>query len=160
MPLLLRAIVFGALVTTLNVAEAQTRSKLLDATDPERIASTIQDLGYRARLETADDANPVIFSSVGGTEFAIYFNTCDNGFTQCRVLLFKAGYDLDDGTTLDVIEAFNERTLIGRVYLDDENDPWLEFAVNMYGGVTRKNFEDTFDWWEIIVAEFEDHIGF
>lgn len=152
-----------AIVTVLafsQVVDAQTRSKIIDATDPEQIAATIRDLGYKARTDMEDDAYPAVFSSVGGTDFAIQFQTCDNGYSECRVLLFKVGYDLDDGTSLAAVNAFNEQTLIGRAYLDDENDPWLEWAVNLYGGVTRKNFEDTFDWWEIIVAQFEEHIGF
>lgn len=141
-------------------ADAQNRSKLIDATDPERIADTIRELGYRARLEASDDASASIFSSVGGTEFVIQFLGCDDDNENCGVLLFKAGFDLDEGTTLEKVEEFNEMTLIGRAWLDDENDPWLEYSVNLFGGVTQTNFADTFDWWEVIVAEFENHIGF
>lgn len=158
--MLVRTLVLIATLMLMQAADAQSRSKLLDATDPERIAATIQDLGYRARLEIEDDKNTTIYSSVGGTEFVIQFLSCDNGFAECKVLLFKVGYDLADGTSLETVETFNEQTIIGRAYLDDENDPWLEFSVNLYGGVTRTNFEDTFDWWEVIVAEFENHIEF
>lgn len=160
MNFLVRAVIVVMAFAIFQAAEAQSRSKLLDATDPERIADAIRDLGYRAKLETEDDSNAAIYSSVGGTEFVIQFLSCDDGVKECRVLLFRAGYDLDEGTTLEVVEEFNEQTLIGRAFLDDENDPWIEFAVNLYGGVTRKNFGDTFDWWEVIVAEFENHIGY
>ncbi len=30
----------------------------------------------------------------------------------------------------------------------------------MAGGVSRANFEDTYDWWEVIQSGFEEHIGF
>ena len=117
-------------------------------------------MGYRARLVIEEDSYPTIISSVGGTEFVIQFQTCEDVYSKCRVLLFKVGYDLAEGTTFETVDAFNEQTMMGRAYLDDENDPWLELAVNLYGGVTRKNFEDTFDWWEVIASDFEEHIGF
>lgn len=158
--LFVRVLVIAVSLVMFEAADAQSRSKLIDATDPERLAETIQDMGYRARLDVADDASPSIYSSVGGTEFVIQFLACDDDNANCGVLLFKAGFDLDDGTTLEKVEEFNEMTLIGRSWLDDENDPWLEYSVNLYGGVTKTNFQDSFDWWEVIVSEFEQHIGF
>ena len=153
------SIVIAAL--TLGLATyAQDKSDILDATDPKRIAEAIQDLGYRAKLEVDSDDTATILSSVGGTEFIIQFLACDNGNLDCRVLLFKVGYDLSAGTTQEVVEEWNETTLIGRAWRDEEEDPWLEYAVNLYGGVTRENFEDTFDWWEIIVGQFENYIDF
>jgi hypothetical protein len=119
----------------------------IDATDPAGLVSIIRDLGYRAALESDEVGDPMIRSSVGGTEFAILFFGCAKG-KQCRSLLFKVGYDLDDGTTLDVINDWNATKLFGRAYLDEEADPWLELSVNTYGGVNRLNFEDTYDWWE------------
>ena len=49
--------------------------------------------------------------------------------------------------------------LIGRAYLDEVNDPWIELVLNVHGGVTRTQFENTFEWWESSVGEFEDEIG-
>lgn len=134
-------------------------AETVDATDPAKLVSIIQALGYRATLESDGAGDPLIRSSVGGTEFFIYFYRCiDN--KDCKVLLFRAGYDLHEGTTTEVVENWNETQLFGTAYLDEESDPWLEMSVNMDGGVTRRNFEDTYDWWEVIVEEFEEHIGF
>jgi hypothetical protein len=135
--------------------------EIVDATDPEKLVAVIQDLGYRARLDVDNLGDPVIQSSVGGTDFSILFFGCDEeSHEQCKLLLFKVGYDLDDGTTLGVVNEWNESRLVGRAYLDDEMDPWLEMAVNMDGGVSRPNFEDTFDWWEVTLEDFESHIDF
>ena len=148
----------GVLAACTALAPALS-AETVDATDPGKLVSIIQELGYRAVLETDSVGDPMIRSSAGGTSFSILFFGCTNG-KACRTLLFKAGYDLDSGTTLDVVEAWNEGTLYGRAYLDDEADPWLELSVNMHGGVSRQNFEDTYDWWEVIVGDFEDRIGF
>lgn len=131
----------------------------VDATDPERLVGIIRDLGYRARLETDRIGDPMIVSSVGGTDFNIYFFGCTEG-ARCMSLLFKVGYHLEAGTTLETVNAWNETSLFGRAYRDEDADPWLELAVNLHGGVSLDNFRDTFDWWEVILEEFEDHIGF
>jgi hypothetical protein len=135
--------------------------ELVDATDPEKLVAVIQELGYRALLDVDNIGDPVIKSSVGGTDFSILFFGCDEqNHDQCKLLLFKVGYDLDEGTTVDNVNEWNESRVVGRAYLDDEMDPWLEMAVNMDGGVSRRNFEDTFDWWEVSIEDFESHIDF
>lgn len=135
--------------------------ELVDAAEPETLVTIIQELGYRAKLDTDGRGDPLIVSSVGGTEFSIQFYGC-NELTHagCKLLLFKVGYDLEDGTTLALINEWNATKLVGRAYLDEESDPWFEMAVNMDGGISRPNFEDTFDWWEVSIEGFEDHIGF
>lgn len=151
----------GAIVLSMSFVRGACAEDIVDATDPERLVEIIQDLGYRARLDVDQVGDPIIYSSVGGTDFSIFFYGCtqdDND--QCKLLLFKVGYDLADGTTLEVVNKWNETKLVGRSYLDDEDDPWLEMAVNMDFGVSRKNFEDTFDWWEVSLEDFERHIDF
>lgn len=140
------------------VAEDADAIESVDATDPEKLASLIRDLGYRATVEQDDAGDPMISSSAGGSDFHIYFYGCEGG-GQCRTLLFQVGYDLESGTTVDVVEDWNENVLFGRAYLDEEADPWVEMPVNLFGGVNRANFEDTFDWWEVVLDDFERHIG-
>lgn len=149
----------GLVAAAAFAVPALAADTLVDATDPAALASIIQSLGYRAAVETDGIGDPMIRSSAGGTDFSIYFYGCTDG-ERCKTLLFKVGYDLADGTTVDVVNAWNADTLYGRAYLDDEADPWLEMSVNLHGGVSRTNFEDTYDWWEVILGSFEDHIDF
>lgn len=131
----------------------------VDATDPAKLAAVIQQLGYRAVLDKDGVGDPLIRSAAAGVDFVIYFYGCENA-ARCRSVLFKVGFDLAQGAALESIEAWNEKTLFGRAYIDDEADPWLEMSVNLFGGVSRENFEDTYDWWEVILEDFEKHIGF
>jgi hypothetical protein len=153
------AVALGWLAGPAAAEEPVVNAPLVDATDAEGLASLIRGLGYRATVEKDGVGDPMIMSSAGGTDFAIYFYGCTDG-ADCKWLLFKVGYDLDDGTTGESINAWNAETIFGRAYLDDEADPWLEMSVNMDGGVSRANFEDSFDWWEVILSGFEDHIDF
>jgi len=152
----------AAMVIVVSQASfAQDSETLIDATDPEALVSVFQDLGYRAKLDVDSAGDPIIYSSVGGTDYALQFFGCsDDTNDQCTLLLFKVGYDLAEGTTFEAVNAWNHDNIVGQAHLDDVNDPWLSWAVNMHGGVSRKNFEDSIDWWEVIVSDFEKHIDY
>ncbi|MEJ2088803.1 MAG: YbjN domain-containing protein [Gammaproteobacteria bacterium] len=140
-------------------AVANVAQEIVDATNPEQLVKIIQDLGYRAKLEIDGDGDPMIRSSVGGTQFAVVFYGCSERHDQCQILLFKAGYEMDKKIGMDVINQWNATRLFGRAYLDEVSDPWIELVLNVHGGVTRRQFENTFEWWESSVGEFEDEIG-
>ena len=137
----------------------ETQRQIVDGTDPKALVAIIQDLGYRALLEVDGDGDPMIRSSVGGTQFAVVFYGCSDTHDHCDILLFKAGYELNEKVGMEVINQWNATRLFGRAYLDDVNDPWIELVLNVHGGVTRKQFEKTFEWWESSVGEFEQQIG-
>lgn len=156
-----RLVQFSAATVILAIAQISFAEEIVDATSPKKLMAIIQDMGYRAKLDTDNVGDPVIESSVGGTDFFIQFFGCTSDRNdRCTLILFKVGYDMTDGTSLRHINEWNTNALVGRVYLDDEDDPWLEWAVNLDKGVSRKNFEESFNRWEIAVGEFEDHIDF
>jgi hypothetical protein len=140
-------------------AGSASEAQIVDGTDPTALVEIIQDLGYRANLEVDGEGDPMIRSSVGGTQFALVFYGCSEQHDNCQILLFKAGYELNDKVGMDVINQWNATRLFGRAYLDEVSDPWIELVLNMQGGVTRAQFEKTFEWWEMSVGEFEDEIG-
>ncbi len=151
---------FGVVLLATACVPGALAADMVDATKPDRLVSVIQKLGYRAQLDKDDVGDPMIRSSVGGTDFAILFYGCDEKrHNRCDFLLFSVGYDLDPGVELDAMNAWNAKQLVGRAYRDDENDPWLEMPLVLKAGMSRKNFESAFEWWEASVAAFEDHIG-
>lgn len=138
---------------------AASAGDIVDASDPQALVRIIQDLGYRADLEVDAEGDPLIRSSVGGTRFSLVFYGCSEDHDGCEILLFKAGWELDRKIGMDVINQWNATRLFGRAYLDKVEDPWIELVLNLRGGVTRRQFESTFEWWESSVGEFEDEIG-
>ena len=42
-----------------------------------------------------------------------------------------------------------------KAYLDDVKDPVVEMDVNLFGGVSTRNLEDTIDWWQLVLADFK-----
>jgi len=77
----------------------------------------------------------------------------------CNSIQFYAGYDLDQGTSAQVINTFNREWRFAKAYYDDEKDPILKLDLSFVGGVSRGAFEDYLDIWETTVAEFETAIG-
>lgn len=140
-------------------AASASAADIVDASDPQALVRIIQDLGYRADLEVDAEGDPLIRSSVGGTRFSLVFYGCSDAHNGCEIVLFKAGWELKKKVGIDVINQWNATRLFGRAYLDDVMDPWIELVLNLRGGVTRRQFESTFEWWENSVGEFEDEIG-
>jgi len=150
-----------AAIIAMTLVQSSMAEESVGATDPEKLVSVIQELGYRAKLDVDKDGDPVIHSSVAGTQFALQFFGCaEDSHDQCRLLLFKVGYEISEKADLKLINDWNKKALVGRAYLEDDGDLWFEYVVNTYGGISRENFEDTFDWWEASVDDFEDHIGY
>jgi len=150
-----------AAISLAQCSLADDSVEMLDATQPEKIAAVMQDLGYRSKLEIADEGDPVIRSGVGGSSFSIHFYGCsEENNDQCTILMFVVSYELDDELSSEDMNSWNEAAMFGRAYIDDDRDAVLEWSVDMFGGVSRKNFEDAFEVWEETVGSFEDHIDF
>lgn len=132
---------------------------LVDASDSDIIAALIQDEGYRALAGTDGVGDPMISSSANGYDFDVFFYGCTDG-ENCRDIQFSVTFDLEDGMSLTRAQDFNLEKRWAKVYLDEESDPRLEMDVNMYGGVSATNFNDTLDWWVIIMNEFIEFIDF
>ena len=58
------------------------------------------------------------------------------------------------------MNAWNRDRRFGKAYIDADGDIAIEMDVNLWGGVTPKNLDDTFDWWRIVLERagevFED----
>lgn len=105
-----------------------------------------------------DLGDPMLTSRVSATELNVYFYGCTNN-ADCTPIQISAGYDTDDGVSMDLINAWNAGHRFGRAYLDKEDDPYVEMDMNLdHGGVSEGNFRDTLDWWRVVVEAFEDHI--
>jgi hypothetical protein len=137
-------------------SQAQT---IVSAENPAAIAALIQVLGFQARLDKDSVGDPLIHSSAGGVDFSVYFYGCTKN-KRCQSIQFSAGYNLTDGSTPEVIDEWNQTKRFASAYLDDENDPFLQMDVNTEGGITEENFNKSFDLWETLKAQFEEHIGF
>ncbi len=130
---------------------------LVEANDPYRLMSLLREAGYAVELTTDNVGDPRISAALNGTNFSVYFYDCENG-TACKTLQFSAGFDLRDGLSLESANSWNREKRYGTVYLDEENDPYLQMDVNIDYGVTEENFVDNFNLYTRLLEDFEDYI--
>lgn len=126
---------------------------LVSAEDPNAILEIARGFGS-AELAKDEDGDPMITGRTRGTRYAIYFYQCTDG-QACENIQFSAAWS-GYRVSADQLHAWNRDMLFGKAYLDEVGDPVLEMAVNLKYGVTRKNLDDTFDWWKVVLQEFED----
>jgi hypothetical protein len=130
---------------------------MIDATSPQAIANLMQQAGYRAVVTTDNIGDPKIESSAAGADFSIYFYGCENG-QNCLSVQFSSGYDMPNGVSLQLINDWNATKRFSFAYLDNENDPFLNYDVNLYAGVSEQNFLESLSLWDTILADFHTHI--
>ena len=137
-----------------SAAAAQT----VDGTSPGRIAQILQAEGYKALVTTDSEGDPKIDSGSHGVSWSIFFYGC-TGSRNCRSVQFAAAFDMRDGISPEIINRFNRNKRYTRAYYDTEFDPFLEYDVNLDGGVSEANFADSLDIWNIILGDFIEEIG-
>ncbi|CUX83085.1 MAG: putative bacterial sensory transduction regulator [Roseibaca calidilacus] len=147
------AMTIAALALLPGTASAQI---LVDATDPARIAEIAR--GYGA-VEVTTDAvgDPMLRGRMDGTQYLVFFYGCQNG-RDCTNIQFRAAWQNDGSVTESTIQAWNAENRFGKAMLDAERDPVIQWDVNLFGGVSRTNLDDTFDWWRVVLQGFESRL--
>ena len=143
--------------TTGSTDAPATAAGQIFASDPQAIMAEMQRLGYRAEMTTDDQGDPKIKSAAGGANFSIYFYGCEAG-KDCTSIQFSAGFDTTNGLDMAVANDWNTRKRYGKVYLDDERDPYIEMDIDMDGGMRTELFADNLGIWDRMLADFQRHI--
>jgi hypothetical protein len=150
------AAVLAAMVA--GAAQATTPVQAQGITGPE-LAAILQEAGYRARLETDGEGEPLVRTGMGGVEVAILFYDC-NADHRCNSLQFSAGFDLPEGTTDAVVNGFNRDYRYARAFLDEERDPFLHFDFEVVHTAQAEYIRSQIDSYEQLLPEFQRLIGF
>lgn len=151
------AIAAFAALTFATTAQAQIADNIT-ASDENTILQAMQDFGLVATMGKDGQGDPKISSRVSSSKFEVYFYGCTEN-TQCKSLLFRAGYDLKQGISAEKVNEWNQQKRFTKAYINDDGDPRIEMDVNLdFDGVGAKNFEDTLDWWRLLIEGFEEFI--
>lgn len=127
-------------------------------TGPE-LVEILQEEGYRAKLDADGEGDPLVSSRMGGLEIFIYFYDC-NPAKRCGSLQFSVGLDLEDGTTLEVVNDFNTAFRYIRVFLDDEMDPFMQYDVEVLHTDHVPFITSQVALWEDLLDAFTKATGF
>jgi hypothetical protein len=135
--------------------------EIVKASDPQGVIDALTQIGYQgAKLEPWESGRPSISVKISGSPTYIDFFDCAKDFTGCQTLVFYYAMDLEKGTTLEEANKWNAEQVTGRVYLDDNNDPTLDYAVSTFDGLPIAVFEDTVKLWDTKVGHVKDFFHF
>ena len=71
---------------------------------------------------------------------------------------FSVAFDDPDGMAYTSMNSWNVEKVMGTAFLDDEMDPVLQQFVGQVDGMSRHNFDATFEFWVEVLGEFIDYI--
>jgi hypothetical protein len=130
------------------------------ATNPQSVLDALAAAGYPGKLDKMDSGRTSIAVKVSGLNTFIDFYDCADDMTDCYTLLFNVSLDLKDGTSLDDANKWNSDQITGRVWLDKNNDPTLDFAVSTFKGMSADTFEQNVKLWDTKIGDFKDAFHF
>ncbi len=153
---MIRTAILG-LIASIACAGA-AKAQMVSGQNPQSVVSALQNAGYKAELAKDATGDPMIRSSSGGTNFAIFFFGCTKN-VQCATIHFFAGYT-DKKPTLSLMNDWNSKKRFGRAYIADSGAARIEMDVDLDdGGMSAKLFEDNIEFWVVTMSAFEKHIG-
>ena len=122
---------------------------------PAEVATLLTEEGAQVSIQSGEQ--PVIAADLGGLAFQTLFFNCEGG--RCTELLFIAGFDLPDGVTLERINDWNREEFVGRAFIDDESDPFLDHPVTVDGGLGMAAVRENLALWVAALVSFAKFLG-
>ncbi|MCA8906399.1 MAG: YbjN domain-containing protein [Rhodospirillaceae bacterium] len=124
------------------------------------LRALIREFGYdEARLIDTAAGTPLIQTELDGISFSVFLYDCRGGPPMaCGGFGFSAGFDIPGEVDAAQLSNWNRQRRFGVAFADDQG-VYLSLNVNIEGGVTRANIEDTLQLWEQALTDFADYIG-
>ncbi len=122
--------------------------------DVDRIAESLTRAGYNPQL-SSNAGERFIKAQLNGYEFLVLPYGCDEAERNCRSVQFFIAFDPANSPSLEAMNAYSRENRWGRVYLDQDGDPALEFDLDLEkGGMSEALFLDNVAYWEAIVQSY------
>lgn len=155
-PVALSALTLGAALSLPLPALAQLGG-VITGLDVDRVAELARAYGPAERQHHDVEVGPWIDAEVDGIFYTISFLNCENG-ANCTSLQFRAWWESGGAHSIEEMNRWNRERRFSKAYLDINGNATLEFDVNLAGGVTAVNFDDTLQWWQVVTAEFVEDV--
>lgn len=120
----------------------------------EQVQTWLQAAGYKAEIQTNSSGERNIYSAAEGTGFHIYMYDCKKGL--CGSMEFSVGFNTKGAFNAVQMNTWNRKNRWVRAYIDDVNDPWLEYDIDLTPGGTYELLNDQFTIWRGQLKKFAD----
>jgi hypothetical protein len=139
------------------IAQAPMLTGMISGLDVDRIAGIARAYGPAERRFDDAEEGPWIRAEMDGIVYTISFLNCTNA-TDCTSVQFRAWWNSEGAHSLEAMNRWNRERRFSAAYLDSNNNATLEYDVNLAGGVTAVNFDDTVQWWQAVLQEFRGSV--
>lgn len=144
-----------AFAGALAAMPAQARNVVAEV---EQIVALLKKNGKVAETKATEGETYVRVSGNGYT-YSIFTFGCDDKGRACKSVQFFAAFNPKVSPTLEAMNEYARDNRWGRIYLDKEGDPAIEFDVDLeQGGMSEALFLDNVAYWEAIIDKYGDFV--
>lgn len=162
MPAFTRALAFSlplalaAALTGPALAQQTALGGMVTGSDIDRIVEIARAYGTAER-QPDDNDGPWIRANMDGVVYTISFLNCTNG-QNCSSVQFRAWWNSEGSHDVEAMNNWNRERRFSDAYIDSRGNATIEYDVNLAGGVTAVNFDDTVQWWQAVLREFRNTV--
>jgi len=154
-----RTLLIPALFTTFLAAPGlaqQPLSGMITGSDVDRIMDLARAYGTIERRQ--DEDGVWLRGDMDGIVYTMSFLNCDDRHANCNTVQFRAWWESAGAHSLAAMNQWNRDRRFSAAYLDDSNNATIEWDVNLLGGVTTVNFDDSIQWWQAVIQQFREQV--
>lgn len=150
-------LVAASLVSAPAWAQTGPLTGMVTGLDIDRIADIARVYGPAERQFEDIEDGPWIRAEMDGVVYTISFLNCTNG-QNCSSVQFRAWWRSEGDIPIEAMNDWNRERRFSDAYIDDRGNATIEFDVNLAGGVTAVNFDDSVQWWQAVLREFRSTV--
>jgi hypothetical protein len=139
------------LASPLAAMTAQTGG-LIKSVRIEAFAAALRDKGYKAEVVASPGQESYIRTGFSGRPVTIGFTDCQAG--SCGSYIFRTYLSNNPKFTLKTANTWNREKRYSKASLDSDNDPALEWELDMSAGVGPDYIKATIDSFESMAGDF------
>ena len=132
----------------------------VSAANPAGVVAALERAGYAPRLDRDSDGDPMVRFLVGAKSVQLLFFGCTAN-RDCDSLQLTTGYDMPEGITPEQAIEWMRDNRWGKVHLDDERDPFVQYdIVTGRRGLPEDVFATIIATYRSTIERFAAFVGF
>ena len=152
-------IALAAVLATSLVAPAWAQVPLGGIITGNDLARIQELAGVYGTIERRNDADGEwLRGEIDGIVYTLSPLNCNDAHQNCTSVQFRAWWESNGAHTMEAMNQWNRDRRFSAAYLDESNNATIEFDVNLAGGVTAVNFDDSIQWWQAVIREFRTNV--
>lgn len=122
------------------------------ASKPETVIAAMEKAGFKPKLVTDTDDDPMIESDEASYHFEVYFYGCKE-HRNCDSLRFEVLFKKEPENTVELANKWNSSKRFLQMSVKSDGKLGAAYDLATIGGVNAKNFADVLDWWSSMLGE-------